>query len=525
MVLIYLALFLYVLTSAVLLFLHFQKKEEGQTWLAALFCCFASFILILLSPLAGTVSNNPIIWFTSRSMVLTIDPVWGRFDWLIMVLLSLSTLVFILTSYIQRERKGFDRRTTFFLFSTTITGILTSITQRFVFLPFLIFLLDCTQIFYQFSEDRELFSTRGQVIPLIIKLSSIILLGYAAILVERSGEPDSITTNPLFLIILIAMLHLLAEFLQRITTKKAPNIKDQWMTLINTVFMLKMLSLLQQYPSITSDSKMIVILVVLLLVSFVMLFLWIVRPVDKTKDLFASGISITLASSFLFLGVREELVVFVLPIFFLWMNQQAGPNKKYLNILLLAIQTLFLIGVPFSPWYALNNNIVDGTKLSAGSVILLIMEGLYLAGFILHQVKEYNRKDHSDDEHHTKSETSSASWLILAVLAGTLLRGFVTSANWVHISWLHYLPAACLLFIPVYSLIYSRRASLVQTKSTYHVSGIQILDKTTQIILVIVNIFRQVFDGLSALLEGDGGLVWAIILLILLLTFYRGLVG
>lgn len=523
--LIYLALFLYILTLAVLLFLHSQKKEEGQTWLAALFCCFAGFLLIFLSPLSGTVSDSPIIWFTSGSMLLSIDLAWGRFDWLIMVLLSLSTLVFTLAAYMNKARKGFDRRTIYFLFVTTIVAILTLTTQRLIFLPFLLFLLDCAQIFHQFSEDRELFSTRGQVIPLIIKLSTIILLGYAAILVEGTGEVDFNTINPGLLLILIALLHLLADFLQRITAQAAPDTKDRWMTLLNTVFLLKMFSLMKPFTSMNSNSNLTVILIVQVLLSSVIFYLWVMRPAEKTNDLFASGISITLASGFLFLDVQEELMVLVLPVLFMWMNQQVEMKKKHLHPFRVAIQSLFLVGAPFSPWFALNKNIIDSTLSFINSVPLLITEGLYLGGFILHQMKGFNGKKEHDTEHHTKSDTGSLSWIIITLLLVVLIRGFIPPASWVVSEWLHYLPSIFLLFVPVYLLINRRKESPVRMKPTYRVSGVKIVDKATQIILVIVNIFRQIFEGLSALLEGDGGLVWAVILLILLLTFYRGLVG
>ena len=521
--LIYLALFLYGLTLAVVLFLHLRKKEEGQTWLAALFCCFASFALIFLSPLSGTVRGSPFIWFVSNSMILTIDPVWGRFDWLIMVLLSLSTLIFTLVSYLNREKKRFDGRTTSFLFITTMAGILILSTQRLVFLPFLLFLLDCIQIFHQFSEDRELFSTRGQVIPLIIKLSSIILLGYVAILVERTGEVDFVTINPLTLLTLIALMRLLADFLQRITARTKLDSKDRWMTVLNTVFLLKMFSITQSFATMNSNS--IVILTVQVLFSVFLLYLWIMRPTERMNDLFASGITITLASGLLFLDIREELMALVLPIIFIWVDQQTEWNKNSLRFLRVIVQSLFLVGAPFSPWYALNKSIVDETLSFSASIPLLVVEGLYLVGFILHQMKGLNGKSHLDSEYRANSESGSLSWLWIALLLAVLLRGFVPSAIWEVSDGLPYVPSVLLLCIPIYLFVNRKTESPARTKPAYHVSGLQITEKATQVILVIVNIFRQIFEGLSALLEGDGGLVWAIILLILLLTFYRGLVG
>ena len=521
--LIYLALFLYLLTLAVLLFLRSRKKEEGQTWLAALFCCFASFSMIFLSPLSGTVGDSPLVWFASGSLVLTFEPAWGDFDWLIMVLLSLGTLIYTLTSYLKREKKRFDGRTTSFFFITTMAGILTLTTQRLIFSPFLFFLLDCTQIFYQFSEDRELFSTRGQVIPLIIKLSSIILMGYTAVLVERTGQVDLSAINPMLLLTLIALLRLLADFLQRITTPTAPDSKDRWMALLHTVFLLKMFSVMQPSGPVNSSLNPIVIVQVLL--SAVMLYLWVMRPAEKTNDLFASGISITLASACLFSGVREEMMVLVLPLFFIWMDRHVEEKNKNLHLFQVVIQSLFLIGAPFSPWYALNESVAGNSLSFSGSIPLLVVEGLYLAGFILHQTKGWNGKTLPDSERRASNETDPLSWIKMALLLAILIRGFVLPATWEVSGWLLYLPSVFLLFIPIYFLVNRKAGARVQTKPTYHISGLQVVDKATQIILVIVNIFRQIFEGLSALLEGDGGLVWAVILLILLLTFYRGLVG
>ncbi|HBH11536.1 MAG TPA: hypothetical protein DDX29_00205 [Clostridiales bacterium] len=521
--LIYLALFLYSITPVAIFFLSYRKKDEGQTWLAALFCCFVGFVLIFLSPVSKTAGDDPSVWFASSSLVLTTNPAWGNTDWLLMVLLGLSTLAFILKAYLDREKTGFTSRKIIFLFATTSVGLISLITHQMFFLLFAVFLLDCIQLVYQFSENRELFSTRGQVIPLILKLSSVIAMGYLAIL-NVSQESNGGSTNPLLPIIVIILFRLLAEFLQRITQSKEPDYSDQWMLSLNTTVLLKMLSLVR-YPVASSLTASRVILIIFLIIGILLLYLWILRSDTKMKDVFTSGISITLAVTFFSLGARQELVVLILPMIFSLVNLIIAGRKKSLKYLQLGVEVLFMIGFPFSPWYVLNKVLFSSNESTTILVLVLVAEGLYLAGFLINQVKTILKKDRTVDGYQTNTENNSLSWFLMAILIGILLRGFVPFESWMPINWLNLLPAAFSLLVPVYFSILRKNKVLLPTNAARLSSGMRILDGGTQIALVIVNIFRQVFEGLSALLEGDGGLVWAVILLILLLTLYRGLVG
>ena len=521
--LIYLALFLYAFTPVVIFFLNYRKKDEGQIWLAALFCCFVSFVLIFLSPISKIAGDDPSIWFASSSLVLTLNPAWGNMDWLLMVLLSLSTLAFVFEAYLGREKSGFSNRKIIILFATTSVGLIGLITRQMVLLLLALFLLDSIQLVYHFSKNRELFSTRGQVIPPILKVSSIIALGYVAIL-DVSGEMSVGSTDPLFFIVAVILFRLLAEFLQWITQKNDSDYTDQWMILLNTFVLLKILSLVK-YSAGSPFPNSITILIISLLVSISLFYLWIKRSDARMQDVFASGVSTTLALSFFLFGVRQELVVLILPMIFSLVNQMVSGRKRSLQYLQLAVETLFLIGFPFSPWYLLNKVLLSGNESTAILFLLLAVEGFYLTGFVVCQVKEILKKDHTMEKYQINTGNNSLSWLWMAVLIGILLRGFVSFEPWTQISWMNFLPAAFLLLIPLILFISRKNKVPSQTAAPYHVSGIRFLDSGIQIALVIVNIFRQLFEGLSALLEGDGGLVWAIILLILLLTLYRGLVG
>ncbi len=92
------------------------------------------------------------------------------------------------------------------------------------------------------------------------------------------------------------------------------------------------------------------------------------------------------------------------------------------------------------------------------------------------------------------------------------------------ITWLALSPAAGFILVPIKLLIdRKRKGEIIEQTNIPNTSSSLILERITKIFLTISNVFRQIFEGISAVFEGEGGLVWAIILLILLLTLFKGL--
>ncbi len=92
------------------------------------------------------------------------------------------------------------------------------------------------------------------------------------------------------------------------------------------------------------------------------------------------------------------------------------------------------------------------------------------------------------------------------------------------IKWIAFSPLIFLLLVPLESIVNSRKTSeKIKNETTLYAPSSLLIEKITRTFLTIGNIFRQIFEGVSTILEREGGLIWAIIFLILLLTLFKGL--
>jgi hypothetical protein len=92
------------------------------------------------------------------------------------------------------------------------------------------------------------------------------------------------------------------------------------------------------------------------------------------------------------------------------------------------------------------------------------------------------------------------------------------------ITWIIFMPLIFLVIIPLDSIMNQRKILREnQNKEIQYAPSLLLIEKITHVFLTIGNILRQIFEGVSVVLEREGGLVWAIIFLILLLTLFKGL--
>ena len=513
--LVYFSLSLYILVPIAALYLRKQKSDEGKIWLLFLGSGFLAFILLFLNPISLDRSDSPYIWYSSSSLILTFALQWEKTAWTLQVFFGFFVILFLAQSYLEREKQSLSIREMSFIWFAAAFGIMGLISNQLYFLISLFFCLDSLQLIDRFLDTHELFPQRWQIMSTILRLISVVMMLLVATWVDIN-ETFLQSTNHFLMIGSILLIRIAAQFLDSIHEDRGSDFLGELIALINALFLLKMLSILPQMVNLNKTVEITLWGVsVLLILGFV--YLWIRRSRKNKGIIFSTTLAILFGSCFFLKGVREEMLFLILPIFFSLINPLLNNHGKASEVITALFEGIFLIGYTFSPLYFLNKSVLISSPVDFSVILLLVLEGFYLACFFLPKIKPHQKLT---DE----SLLPSLIWVLILVTLFVVLKGFLPLEPFGQISWLAFLPWIGLALILLSPLVFSRR------KTDIEKDNFQIIRPTTRIFnqivhlaLIIVNIMRQVFEGTSALLEGKGGLVWAIIFLVLLLTFYKGL--
>jgi hypothetical protein len=219
----------------------------------------------------------------------------------------------------------------------------------------------------------------------------------------------------------------------------------------------------------------------------------------------------------LMMGIREELLFLVLPIFFLHINGQIQLEKLWASVLQIG-EMIFLIALPFSPFYLLSNALLNSQLSLPFTYAVLLFIGFYLACFVIMQIRR-------NESPVLNREGTIFLWIVLSGMLLILVKGFFQIGGLGQISWMAFSPAVGFILLPVEALIHRKQKAGEITRVNRNIGNAPalVLEKMIQIFLMISDVFRQIFEGIGAVFEGEGGLLWAIILMILLLTLFKGL--
>ncbi|RJQ40223.1 MAG: hypothetical protein C4545_09000 [Anaerolineaceae bacterium] len=518
--LIYFALLTYAVAPIAAFFLIQRKKDEGQIWLLFLTCSVIGSILIFLSPIILEQGDHPYLWFSTTSMTVSIGLQWEKSDWVLQQFIALFIVIYMVKNYMAREQQALPFREICFLFCSGILGISALIIHKEFAMAAFLFCLDGLRLILRFAKDHEIFSNRRETLSLLLRFISIILLILLATMVDTERND----LNFLFQFTLMAgviFLRLGAEFIDQISPSRRSYGINKWIIFLESVIIIRMMTML---PIITNKAEgtslYLLLLCGILFLSF--FYLWIWRSNHEWNGFISSATAFFLAVYFFLLGVRQELLFLVLSIYFLLLNDQVASDKKATRIILIICEEIFLLGYTFSPNYALNKALLNAQNTTPFVFFAFLMEGIYSAGFAIIQKKAIRQpvsEIKKDSFFH-----NLLLWLSLAGLLLIVIKGFVPMDGFEQISWFAFTPLILLILIPLDSFVNRRKNPKgIQDETRLSTPSSRIVEKITHIFLIIVNVFRQFFEGISALLEREGGLVWAIIILILLLTLFKGL--
>lgn len=515
------ALFLYLAFPITATILTHRKMDEGRVWLLALFSELLALIFLLIHPVTSGSETLNHVWFSSSALILTSDSLWDRAVWLNRLLIGLVIVIRIALNYVRRIEKPFSRYETWNISVGAVLGIIALGVNQIFLLAIGWTLLDGLWVVRNYFEEKELFKSRREVLALLLRLISILIIVFLSL------QSDVIISNIasgviISLILLVIVLRLLAIYLDQLSINPKFQMNTDWMLYLNIMFLVKMLSVLSTSLVLTGITYLFISIPVVLITG-VFIFL-IFKKIDPGMTKFNVSVLVVNVALFgFFLGVRSELLYMLLPLYFLMFNEQLSELSKGHRTALVLFEMIFMVGYTFSPFYSLNDELVNSGVQPVYQYVLLGLEGLLLASFLINQ--QFETPHCIVHRHEFTRSLIILVWFVIAILILSTLKGFFIILPVGRVSWTAFIPLVVAGGMFALSNFFAKKKTGGNSIKVGAFSlSKRLIDSIARIFLVLVNLLRQLFEGITSILEGDGGLIWAIIFLILLLTLYKGIV-
>lgn len=519
--LVYIVLLLY-FTAPILLFILTRNKiEEGRIWLVLFGIAGISWTLFLIGPVVLIQREVPALWFSSQSFIVPFTLQWGMMEWMLQLLIASAMIIFLVEQYLEKRREKIPQIQISIRFWGAALTVLGLSFGNVFSIVILFFSVDGLLILSRFLAEGEVFSKREYVFPFLLRLVSIPILAVFSIAQVRIAQyPGWISL--LFIFLLLRVFAWFLEYDQRLDESDNP---QSWLECVEAILMVLIFSNIASY-SPTTGWIWIVLLAVLTGSMGILLFLGVFRSNKRWEYFIFILASILLALGFFLTGVRNEMTALLLSMLFLLLHDLFPGKGRIREWIMLGLEIIFLCSYSFSPFYVLNRVVINNGIPFSWTVLLFISEGVFLALFIDQRSKQIKRSRAAlQEEAAIKSYLYWAEGVLLAIL---VLRTALPLQSLSAFSWYAILPSLGLLIVPInYAVmhVFQKGTARSQKESSAFRPVLSLSQSMIKVSLVVVNLFRQLFEAISAVLEGEGGLIWAVIFLILLLTLYKGLVA
>lgn len=495
--------------------------DEGRIWLLALFSGLVALIFLLVHPTTSGSETLNHIWFNSTALILTSNSLWDRAVWLTQLLIGLVVVIRIAINYLRRIEKPFSQYETWIMSTGAVLGIIALGVNQIFLLAIGWALLDGLWMVRSYFEEQELFKSRREVLALLLRLISILMIVFLS-LQSDVLVPNIASGMVISVIALVVVLRLLAIYLDQLSANPKFQMNTDWMLYLNVLFLVKMLSVFSSALVVTDINHLLISIPVVLITG---LFIYLIfKKNDPGMTRFNVSVLVVNLSLFgFFLGVRSELLYMLLPLYFLLLNEQLSELSKGYHVVLVLFEMIFMVGYTFSPFYSLNDALVRSGAQPVYQYVLLGLEGLLLTSFLIDQ--QFSKSLHGAvHRHEFVRSLITLMWLVIAILLLSILKGFFIILPVGQVSWTAFIPLVFAGFTFALSAFFNKnKGGDNAIKAGTGSLSKRLIDGVVRIFLVLVNLLRQLFEGITSILEGDGGLVWAIIFLILLLTLYKGI--
>jgi len=502
--------------------MHLRGVRLAYVWLIITSFIAIPWLFLLFIPLS---SFQPII--SGQSLVAPLQKTILAFrldktSWAMVFSFLTWILSYLLTAVIRldKERDPFSWISIILIFMPTVFSFSA---QNIISLIIFWTLSDILEIVYRLRKNRRLFEHRRNILQYLLRLISTFLAIWFDLGVQTLPLNPLLNHKELLLVFIVVFRSSVLPIVSSKNTDSGLNLAEEFfLRAIQFSYGLGFLSFANE---ITLEGMGFFVLLFILFILIIFSgYVW-----AKQKDL-SEGISvqplffISLALISHFLGYSD-----VFPIFSLLFMFNAGFLSLYsfkeLKIPFLLIISLVLIsGLPFSfPFFVFNYLLISEHSLITTSIIFIpyvfaILGFLRKSAVLKVSIKTF--------EPLHKTIYLIGLLLLIVSAAVIVMRNYLDQLVLQGIWWVSLIPFIFALFL--YFLywknvkeIYPKEKTNSKISALLFITNFLQLDWLTVISLGIFRILRNVTSGINSLLEGEGGILWSILILVLLISIFQ----
>ncbi len=503
-------------------FLKTRGVRTAYIWMVLVFISFTLWIILIAFPyqkISAIIIND---WFRFGETRISLQFALNSQNWILVLSLFAINLTFLLTGITRLDIKSDLANWTFQLLLTTFS-FLALISANLWSLVLLWTVIDLLELGFHsviLKDTNEKIYFRKYIVR---SIGSILLIWNIALISKSGSAPlinGIVASTPNTSIFLAALIHSgIFPFdpeLNRSKSEKSSDLLKDFFIILNFIVSFSIITYLQapEIPFVLSLSLSIVANILIIFSSIRWAFIREKTFSPQTLLFLVSGVIISL-----YLFGAAQYITFLLAsiiISIMWLALFTHRSKK-LSIFPL-ISTFLISGLPLS-LNAFGSRGFIGDGFSIGLIVLLFSRILFIIGYI--------RFAFDENEKYNELEI----WYQVAYLTGLFIP-FLSAASIIIFSrktiiielqnwWIG--SAVSLIAIAGY-VFYKRSKTKKEPVEISYESGSKLiqhigsLDWLFNTFSFIENKVSGFASGFSVLMEGDGGIVWALVLLILIIS-------
>lgn len=501
------------------------KKQEVRTAYIWMLLVFVSLILWLLILVIPKDSFTPLIlndWFRFGDTSISLRFGLTSLNWILAIAFLAFNLAFFLTG-IARLNVRTDLQYWIFQLVFAAFSFLAILSADLWSVVLLWTALDLIELTFHLTNRRV---GKTYFRKLIFKfLGSMVLIWNIAALIKSGFNPllNGLVAAPNTSLFLAALLH---SGIFPLNTESENLFSDESGNLLNTA--ISVTSFVVSFSlvfSLSAPEMPFIFSLLINLISYFFIITSLVRWVFE-KNL-REAIKLLLvgeAGGFVFLyfsGATQyipySLALIILSVLWLVLYSHHGKNLVIFPI----INTFFISGLPISLITYGSRGFI-GEEFSFGLIVLIVMQVLFLVGYLKY-VFEKNDKFNNLEVWYQASYLAGL-FLPLLSIAAIIFNSFFQIATEIQFWWVG-------LIVVTFALIgyvYARRvyrfyesSPLILKKKLAWFWEFQTFEWFFKSISFLEDMVKNFINGFSGLLEGEGGILWALVLLLLMLSILR----
>jgi len=501
-----------------------RQVDLARVWVVMAVVSVVLWLVTLFIPHDGTVPFTITNWFSAGDAQINLNFAVNPTNWPIVFALLTAHIAFL---FVSGSRQELDQDFIFWILEAGEIALayfaITAVDLWTVIIAWTA--LDLGNLIYEFFSRKNL-THSGVVVPLFFKLFGSLLLIYATAISSGNSQVLSLANIPASssgLFFTAAILHSgILPF--RFPEKRKKGVE----TITNGLFFLlpfiSSLFLVVHLPNDDIPFLSFILISSLAIIGMYYFGLLWMQSAEEINKIYFLALAFAAFTIFRYVtGTHQDLVPWLALTLIggSWLLQfsQRGSSTRLLPIFLI----ISMLGIPFTlTSYGSSLYFSDGFKFSV--IFILFFHVLYLIGFyqsLTQEKEQFDDLDSSSQLNYLIAIMFSGLAIIMTSyrLAGSLINEI---ANW----WAGLtITAAAAAY-----LIWRRRQAgqaregnleIEQTEISQRVEKMLSFEWLTKAVTVVAERLRPLVNGFSNLMEGEGGILWSIVFMALLVTLLR----